>query len=338
MKIHIASTYLHLGGAEIDIRGLAIQLTRDGHEVIVHSMGGKDLDMGYKEAGVTLASRPSGPPECDALIVMGPENNRPAIQGFEGPVINFVANITPGYFSPSLHKEFDIYAHIVDSKNTEDYVKTIDPDARTFFWYHMAHPSILQVEGDRLLHKVDEFKYVVGTLCAHRFVKKVPRLMDAFERANIPNSCFLLAGHGKETVRWSQYAAHKLDGRCHVVGKIAPEDLGKFYGCCDVFMNQYVEFAGGRCLTVSEAAGAGCHIVTNEHGGAKENILVENGVVIPDAEFDDKVPVYLREFFNQDEINPKKLSAQKEYRKRYDSRPDVSAWLEEVVDDYRSQH
>jgi len=336
MKIAMCSPNMHIGGAEIDLRGMAIELKNGGHDVHVFAGGGGQLMQGYLDNGLTMRS---GPPhnideDFDVMIVMGPEHNAAVMNNYKGPIVNFVANITPGYYSESIRDNFRIDAHIVDSQNTEERVRSIDPSATTQFWYFMAHPNILQEQTDNT-NKFGQvgYDFVAGTLCAHRLVKYVPRLMDAFAKANIPNSVFLVAGNGPETENWKAHAARVLGDRCKFVGVVPPDRLGEFYGCCDVFMNQYVDFAGGRCLTVSEAAGAGCYIITNEHGGAKENILSGNGQVVDDNIFDYRVPMLLREVaaLPEEIILDKDEEARAAYRDRYENRPDLAGWVTEFV-------
>jgi glycosyltransferase involved in cell wall biosynthesis len=334
MKIALLIPQLALGGAEVDMRGMANQLHDDGHDITVYCLHtGGPLSNGFK---MPIQSMPGTIPTHDVVIVMGPDVFGRQLLAYDGVILNYVCNVTPGYYSPEIRDKYRFDALIVDSQNTEDHVKSINPEAVTMnHWYFMASPDILQ-EQTALANKYgfEGYENVVGTLCAHRLVKNVPRLMDAFRKADIPNSVFLIAGSGPETNNWKEYAAKTLGDRCKFVGVVPPEELGYFYGCLDVFMNQYVDFAGGRCLTASEAGGAGCYIITNEHGGAKENILRGNGKVIEDSIFDDRVPKLLREFFevsfelrlDMDDL------AREEYIKRYNEQNKLSKWIIERYD------
>lgn len=315
MKIAIATTQLFNGGVEVLFRGLAKQIQDAGHEVVVYTRQLQGpLLRGYIENNIPLVM---GPPfailnEFDAVIVWSMHDHAQALKGFRGKIINYVGNTKPGYFSPEIFASYRIDGHIVDSENTREFVESIDPDANTAVWYYMSPPEELQVEPAYHKYGLKETQNIVGTLCAHRAVKNIPRLIDAFAKAEVANSVFAIAGSGPATEEWKKYGEKKLGNRCKFVGMVPHTEIGDFLSCCSVFLNQYNEGLGGRCLTVSEAFGAGCYIITNEHGGAKENILTDNGIVINDDVFDEEAPKWIADVF--------KLPPRVEARRRNEAR------------------
>jgi len=331
MKIAIATTQMFIGGAEILLRGLAIEMMHAGHDIAVYTrqLHGPLL-AGFIKEGITLMD---GPPteisnEFDTVVIWSQADHRNALRKFRGTIINFVGNTKPGYFSQQILNDYRIDGHIVDSENTKEYVITIDPNAKTQIWYFMASPKSLQMKPNYEKYGLSRTQNVVGTLCAHRTVKNVPRLMDAFAKANIPNSIFIVGGQGPATAEWQTYGNKLLGDRCKFVGNVPHETLGEFLGCCDIFLNQYNEGLGGRCLTVSEAAGAGCYIITNENGGAKENILASNGKVINDDVFDVECPKVLSQYYTAIDIHEvKRKEAHEEYRYRYSQQSNIVEWI-----------
>ena len=329
MKIAIATTQLFNGGVEVLFRGLAIQIREAGHDVVVYTRQTHGpLLRGFVENNIPLIM---GPPAeilntFDAVVVWSMDDHANALRNYRGKVIK------PGYFSTVILENHRIDAHIVDSENTDEFVKAIDPNAKTAIWYYMAPPKVLQQEPAYQKYGLSPNQNIVGTLCAHRAVKNIPRLMDVFRKADIPNSVFIVAGDGPATADWKAYAEHTLGDRCKIVGDVPNDEIGGFLGCCSVFLNQYNKGLGGRCLTASEAAGAGCYLITNEHGGAKENILGDYGSVINDDIFDEECPRQLSWFFEY----PFHLNTQHRheirhlYEEKYNKQGDIVKWITQI--------
>jgi len=330
MKIAILTPQLSVGGAEIDMCYLANNLYDYGHDINLYTYCSGPLERILKIQSMDMPNRLSD--KFDLVIVMGPDVFRKQLLQFKKPIINYVCNITPGYFSATIRDKYKFAAHLVDSQNTYEFVYNIDKNIHIINnWYYMRNPDCMQVQPDYKRYGVSESQSIVGTICKHRLVKNIPRLIDVFKKANIDNAIFIIGGDGPETKRWKLYGQNILGDKCKFVEAIKQDDLGAFYSSIDVFLNQYVDFAGGRCLTSSEASAAGCYIITNQYGGAKENILVNNGCVINDNIFDDIAPQKLKEFFGMSKQDRQILrnNAKQHYVQLYKNQFNIGKYLDD---------
>jgi len=122
-------------------------------------------------------------------------------------------------------------------------------------------------------------------LCVGRLErqKDVPTLLRAVAivAERVPEVLLLVVGDGTQRARLEALAARLGIGR-HVAftGRVDHDELGAYYGACDVFaMTSTYE---GTCMVLVEAAAAGRPIVATDFAGAQDAILDgESGFIVP---------------------------------------------------------
>lgn len=113
--------------------------------------------------------------------------------------------------------------------------------------------------------------------------KDVPTLLRAMAVVveRIPDALLLVVGEGAERPKLERLA-QRLGIADHVefTGRIDHDEIGAYYGGCDVFA--ITSLYEGTCMVLVEAAAAGKPVVATDFAGARDAILEgESGFIVP---------------------------------------------------------
>jgi glycosyltransferase involved in cell wall biosynthesis len=116
--------------------------------------------------------------------------------------------------------------------------------------------------------------------------KFVPRespwdVLKAFELLNNKDLVLILVGDGAERKALESYAKQISHLKIIFVGYIPYQELGYYYGFCDIFIHAAKNEPWG--VSVHEALSCGCTVITSDKVGSSKDLIVEskNGFTYP---------------------------------------------------------
>jgi glycosyltransferase involved in cell wall biosynthesis len=333
VKCAIVRTHLQVGGVEVNLQHIAIELKKAGHNVDVYVWSGNNIGMLelYRKNDIPIKrGNPKRFHDYDVIICWDPRQY-PALQAFQNTLVCIVGNRKAQYYSAEIRDRFPVKGCICDSNDTIDYVRDFSKDVEIFKWHYLIPPDELA------LPRIGDDTIVFGTLCSMRAQKRIDRVIQAYKTyLNIDpssNSKLVMAGDGPMKNKWMELAKSKLPkDHYHFTGFIPPEQIPQFLQTVDCFVNVVNKEEGGICMSLANAVGAGCFPLANNVAGIAENF--EGGVshfLHSDEDFDIEAPKRMLELVNMKEfLKDIRIRNQKAYRFRYNKLRGLTQWLENL--------
>ncbi|MBX3040918.1 MAG: glycosyltransferase family 4 protein [Bdellovibrionaceae bacterium] len=106
--------------------------------------------------------------------------------------------------------------------------------------------------------------------------KRVARVVEAFKRANVKDSCLLVLGDGPDR---DELMAQAKGHRIYFLGAVLNDEVKLFLSCSDLFLSFFDYSNVGN--TLLEAISYGLPVITLDVGQTKKVIGPTNGILIP---------------------------------------------------------
>lgn len=338
MKFAIVRNHMQVGGVEMNLQCIAIEIKKAEHDIDVwvwSASGNEAMIKTHQQFGIPLkVGVPDNFDAYDIIIVWDPTLYS-ALQNYKGTLVCIVGNRSEGYYGTKIRDEFPVAGCICDSNDTMDFVRQFSQDVACIKWHYMTNPEFLFNEHDNT-YGIPKHHTILGTMCGMRKQKNVDRIIRGFatyldRRKDGKGDPFLLiGGDGPMRKEWEVLANKILPKHMfRFAGHISPPRIGRFLSTLDCFIHATSAGQGGICMSMCDATGAGCAVITNDVAGVTEN-LVEGttSFVSTDEDFDDFLPGAIKKIVEmREDFDKIKKSSRAAYMRRYQQQGDIVEWL-----------